>query len=244
MKINSETNNANNISNIQLIITLNKNDEPIPKQNMNEQLDADDVLRLKTLCANLENSYENSNIDNEDEDLKGFTKEIIKSKEEVDRLLKWIDGDGTNLRVKRLFKPTLEKNSWRDFHEACDKKGSTIVLCEEQFGKRFGGFTKVNWDTSGNKSDSSSFLFSLDKKVKFSETKNPGINCLDNYGPSFYSGTLTLICNEPEGKFFFIGQQHYTIENTSCYNVKKNELSGADRFNLKNMEIYQVIQLN
>ena len=199
---------------------------------------------MKTLCANLENSYENSNIDNEDEDLKGFTKEIIKSKEEVDRLLKWIDGDGTNLRVKRLFKPTLEKNSWRDFHEACDKKGPTIVLCEEQFGKRFGGFTKVNWDTSGNKSDSSSFLFSLDKKVKFSGTESPGIYGGDNYGPYFFGKTLSLIDNEPEGKFLGIDQQHYAKESTSRYNVKRNELSGADRFTLKNMEVYQVILLN
>ena len=55
---------------------------------------------------------------------------------------------------------------------------------------------------------------------------------------------MSLIDNEPEGKFLGIDQEHYTKESTRHYNVKKYELSGADRFNLKNMEVYQVIQLN
>ena len=34
------------------------------------------------------------------------------------------------LKVKLLYTPTLEENTWRDFLNYCDNKGPTIVLCE------------------------------------------------------------------------------------------------------------------
>jgi hypothetical protein len=100
-------------------------------------------------------------------------------------LLNWIDGEGTHFKVKRIYKPTKEKNSWKDFHEACDNKGLPIVLCEEFFGMRFGGFTIVSWDmTNKGYSDSSSFLFNFDKSKKY-PGKNAGIHCAENYGLFF-----------------------------------------------------------
>ena len=55
VKIYSETGNKNNIK---LSIILDKEDEPliliIPKYNENEEIDKEEILRLKTICANLD----------------------------------------------------------------------------------------------------------------------------------------------------------------------------------------------
>ena len=61
--------------------------------------------------------------------------------------MNWINEKGINLRIgKILYKPEKDKNSWRDFNEAYDGKGSIIILCEEKFIKRFGGFISISWD--------------------------------------------------------------------------------------------------
>jgi len=236
-------NEANDINQIKLVITLDKENSPltliIPKFIENEQIDQDEILRLKTISVNLGFYNNNINSANESKDLRGFTNEIIKNREEADMLLKWIDREGTHLKVKRIYKPTKEKNSWKDFHEACDNKGPTIVLCEEFLGMRFGGFTKISWDmTNRGYADSSSFLFNLDKSKKYSG-KNPGIHCGANYGPHFW-GCLRIIDNDEDGEF--IGKQDHLslVENNNYYSVQRNELTGADKFTLKKMEVYQV----
>ena len=67
----------------------------------------DELLKYKTLCANLE--YNNNFSTNaNDDNLRGFTNEIIKNKKEADLLLNWINERGTNLKiVKRLYKPDI-----------------------------------------------------------------------------------------------------------------------------------------
>ena len=108
---------------------------------------------------------------NDDENFMGFTNNIIKNKNEINTIFNWIDKP-PNKKIKQvelLYVLTLDKNSWKDFHNACDGKGATIVLCEEEIkGKRFGGYTTVSWDLS-NKGykDSGAFLFSLDTNKKY-----------------------------------------------------------------------------
>ncbi len=53
---------------------------------------------------------------------------------------------------------------YKDFHDRCDGKGGTITLFKvKDKNKRCGGYTSISWDSSKTlKSDSKSFLFSLD----------------------------------------------------------------------------------
>ena len=173
----------------------------------------------------------------------GFTDKIIKNTFEINTLLNWIDkAPNKKIRqVKLLYTPTLEKNSWKDFHNACDGKGPTIVLCEEEKkGKRFGGYITVSWDLeSRGYSDSGSFVFSFDTNKKYTG-KNPGIQCGVNYGPHFWGPTLGLIWNV-DGKFIGPNQSSHATYSTNYFDVPKNELSGDNTFILKNMEVYQVI---
>ena len=232
VKIDFETGNKNNIK---LSIILDKEDEPliliIPKYNENEEIDKDEILRLKTICANLDKNNNENN-----EDLRGFTNEIIKNSEEADMLLNWINEKGTKLKIeKRLYKPEKDINSWRDFHEACDNKGPTIILCEEIFGKRFGGFTSVPWDLKNKEyTDERAFLFSLDKKKKYCN-KNNKIYSGVKHGPHFHGPSLGLIWDS-DGEF--INGEHFSMNNNIYYNVPSNELTGADKFILKKMEVY------
>jgi hypothetical protein len=233
VKIDSGTSGANKIK---LNIILNKENEPlilfIPKYIENEQIDMDEILKLKTLCANSEKTNNDNN-----QDLRGFTSEIIKNKEEADMLMNWINEQGGNLKIeKRLYKPKKETNSWSDFHEACDSKGPTLILCEELFGKRFGGFASVPWDLRGTEYyDGNAFVFSLDKKKKYSN-KNNRIYCGKNHGPHFHGPSLGLIWDNPNGEF--INGEHFSKHHDTYYNIPNNELTGGDKFILKNMEVY------
>jgi hypothetical protein len=77
-------NEANDINQIKLVISLNKENSPltliIPKFIENEQIDQDEILRLKTITVNL-GFYNNNNNVNKSNDLRGFTNEIIKKRE-------------------------------------------------------------------------------------------------------------------------------------------------------------------
>lgn len=233
---------------VKISITLNKKDETleliIPKYNKNEQIDKEEILKLKTLCSNLLykiNGYygteegNNHNI--------GFTNKIIKNNDEANLILNSIHkGPNINLKVKLLYTPTLEENSWRDFHHNCDEKGPTIVLCQSKSGRRFGGYTSISWDLKNKDyNDSHAFLFSLDNKKIYDKGKNKGIHCGEYHGIHFWGPSLVLIWNE-DGRFIGENQSsHFTQYNENFSDITKNELSGADKFSLGTMEVYQVI---
>ncbi len=37
-----------------------------------------------------------------------------------------------------------------DFHNKCDDKGATLIIIKSEHQKIFGGFTNVQWKSSGN----------------------------------------------------------------------------------------------
>lgn len=55
-----------------------------------------------------------------------------------------------------------------DFHQKCDNIPNTLIIVRSVEGNVFGGFTKVEWDStySGYKTDSSAFIFSLVNKTE------------------------------------------------------------------------------
>ena len=69
---------------------------------------------------------------------------------------------------------------------------------------------------------------------------NKGIHCGNNHGIHFWGPGLALIWNE-DGKFIGENQSSHFTKNSECFKVPANELSGAEKFTLKEMEVYQVI---
>ena len=162
--------------------------------------------------------------------------------DEANTLLGWIDKKpNIILKVKLLYSPTLEENSWQDFHKYCDNKGPTIVLCEELTkGRRFGGYTSISWDLKGKQyRDNDSFLFSLDNNIKYTGS-DKYIHAGPKCGIHFGYANLALIWDSDLG---FIGpnQDNHTLYRTEYFDVPKGGLSGGEKFTLKNMEVYQVI---
>ena len=178
-------------------------------------------------------------------DFKGFTKEIIKTAEEANQILNWIDKSPHSLKVEKLYTATLEENTSIDFHKKCDNKGPTIVLCEElKDGYRFGGYAKEEWDLSGKiKYDRASFLFSLDKNKKYISREGCYIYGGPNHGPHFGHVNLALIWSSKTATFIGNNSHHFHNMNyTICYDIQKNELCGKEEFQLRKMEVYKVIE--
>jgi len=224
----------------------------IPKYNKNEVMDIQDIIGLKTLYTNLKSEYEKiiGKVDNGETPtpndghnyFRGFTNKIIKNVDEANTLLGWIDKKpNIILKVKLLYSPTLEENSWQDFHKYCDNKGPTIVLCEELTkGRRFGGYASISWDLKNQQyRDNDSFLFSLDNNKKYTG-RDKYIYTGPKHGIHFGYANLALIWHSDLG---FIGpnQDNHTLERTEYFDVPKGGLSGGEKFTLKNMEVYQVI---
>ena len=180
----------------------------------------------------------------ENEDLKGFERNIIKNKEEAEKILKWIC-PYNDRKLELLYKATPEENTRDDFHRKCDNKGATVVLIETTKGRRFGGYTSLSWDSSsGWKNDLESFLFSLDNNKKYEVIPNATYKVYSNkdYGPWFgNSGSGFGLSYE---KNFFIGNEthrEYYSSDKAYFTTVENELSGGKTFNISKMEVYQII---
>ena len=80
-------------------------------------------------------------------------------------------GTVINSNVKRLYRATNTADGFKasKFHSLCDHKGPTLTIIKTVAGHTFGGYTRISWDKSGTyKADYHSFVFTVDKKVKYS----------------------------------------------------------------------------
>ena len=101
--------------------------------------------------------------------------------------------------LKKLYQATIDGGECSIFHKKCDNIPNTLTIIKSAGYRRFGGFTTVEWDTSGKfKDDKKSFLFSLDK-MKIYSYKNNGkaIYCHKDYGPTFGAGYTIKIGGNP-----------------------------------------------
>ena len=147
----------------------------IPKKELNEKTQLNIITELfnenkeiKERISELEKKVNKLLKEKENKDeLKGFENTIIKNKEEANKILKWICPNNER-KVKLLYKATPEENTNDDFHRKCDNKGATVTLIETTKGRRFGGYTSLNWSSDeGWKDDKEAFLFSLDNDKKY-----------------------------------------------------------------------------
>jgi hypothetical protein len=113
--------------------------------------------------------------------------------------------------------------------------------------KIFGGFTTIPWDkTSGYKSDTSAFTFSVDLCSKYPvNPANAGnaIYCHSSYGPIFGNGHFIYICNNSNTSNSSYVQAYCcsTYPNSPvAANGKSALLDGEINFLVADMEVYKV----
>ena len=90
--------------------------------------------------------------------------------------------------LRKLYQASIDGDGLINFHSRCDNISNTLVLIQSKGNRRFGGFTSIAWDTSGDsKRDEKSFLFSLDKQKTYSLKSGTRNNILGSsgYGPYF-----------------------------------------------------------
>ena len=124
-----------------------------------------------------------------------------------------------------------------DFHSRCDEAEKTLVLIEDNYGNRFGGFTTQDWGGEYlQKKDDEAFIFSLDKnKIYEVIPEQNAIGCYPNFGPVFFGCQIRIYDNYANkgGTTFKKGLNYKTTEDFELTNGKQN-------FGVRDIEVYEV----
>jgi hypothetical protein len=145
--------------------------------------------------------------------------------------------------LELIFDSDIDGDTSSKFHQKCDSQGPTIIFIKTTTGRRFGGYTSIDWDTSNSyKGDenSTSFLFSLsnNKKIINDSYRQDSIWTGNNYGPIFGNGYDLCVSN-----YFKV------TESTSClksaygandHSICPYYLNGTNFFYITNLEVYKV----
>jgi len=137
-----------------------------------------------------------------------------------------------------LFRKSRDGSTPNDFHNKCDNKGITITFIETTKGYKFGGYTELPWDKSNiYKKDESTFIFSFNKKQKYTSSKNNySIACDSSSGPRFGYNEIYLYQTLDKGRTF----------DHDNYSFLRNGLltNGEEYWDVKELEVHKINYLN
>ena len=138
-----------------------------------------------------------------------------------------------------LYRKSRDGSKPDDFHDKCDNKGITITFIETTKGYKFGGYTELDWDKSGCKTDKSTFIFSFNNKQKYTARNfNYSIAGYQDEGPRFG-------CGYPEIYLINTLDKGYSYDDERCTFIRKRLLTnGEDYWDVKELEVYKVIYLD
>ena len=164
--------------------------------------------------------------------------DIIENAKELELLTRRMcDGKYKKITLNLLYKAIIDSDKANIFHKKCDSAQSTLVLVKSVNGKRFGGFTSVNWQgNSIEKKDENAFIFSLDKlKIYNVIPGEDAIGCYPNFGPVFLGCQIRIY-----DEFFQNGGT--TFEKGMNFDTQEDfELTGGlKKFEIKDIEVYSV----
>ena len=206
----------------------------LKKNKINESIKKCNSLNI------LINFYPDENGINEIlETIKQFGKvgKIFDSKIEFDEklVISWLNN--RNFKSELLFRKTRDGSTPNDFHNKCDNKGITIVFIETTKGYKFGGYTELQWDSnSGGKTDKSTFIFSFNKKQKYTARNNKNsIFCDSDSGPWLGNG------GHPE--IYLNGQLNKGISydnSSNTFLLGRQLTNGEEYWDVKELEVYKI----
>ena len=160
-----------------------------------------------------------------------FPESTIINNKQWNLIKDWINPIKFNL----IFKKSRDGSNVSDFHRFCDNKGKIILLIETNNNFKFGGYTPLDFDESGQgKNDNNSFLFSITNNKKYTK-KNQynSIHCRQNWIAFGYDSYDLYF----ESHLYSGGLQ--SKKDTSYLN-DLNLNGGNDKFITKEIEVYQV----
>ena len=154
-------------------------------------------------------------------------------------LKNWIN-KSSFIKTNLLYRLTRDGELFKTFHEKCNNKSPTLIIIESINGQKFGGYTTCTWNGRWtNKFDGLTFLFSLNKNIKFEKkfnlNDNKDIYADEDCGPWFGRNDLYFeknmkIC------YSYKSSQYSFLNDKDLFHNKDN-----DDIELKEVEIYEII---
>lgn len=156
---------------------------------------------------------------------------IIRNKAEEFSIRNWINGN-KQVKLKLIFRMSIDGNTSINFHSKCDNKGKTLILIETKDGKRIGGYTSLQWNMDGQKKYGDNlWLFTMGNNMfrfpLIQQNKRGAIICDMDNGPSFEDGIIF------KDNTLSVGY----IENKGIYN---NGKFTEEKFYVKELEVFQI----
>ena len=157
-----------------------------------------------------------------------FDQNIVKS---------WLNNK--NYKTELLFRKSRDGSTFNDFHDKCDNKGITIVFIETTKGYKFGGYTELQWDKSGNgKTDKSTFLFSFNHKEKYIARNNRASIYCSNEAPWFgHFGAPEIYFSYDLNK----GTSYDDNNNSNTFILRRKLTNGEGGWDVKELEVHKII---
>lgn len=129
------------------------------------------------------------------------------------------------------------------FHAMCDGKGPTIVIIKNSKGFVFGGFSKISWESSGDRPDDSAFLYSFKHKEIYGQNSSKRMYALrfsKGWGPAYGAGGPTLVISNN-----CMSNQSSGLRNDagSSFNFGQRsieEIAGSEKFSVEDYEVFGV----
>ena len=167
----------------------------------------------------------------------GIIKNIIKEQGEIDFVINKIAEKFPGCKFNLLYKGSTDGDTAADFHSKCDDAEKTLVIVEDNYGNRFGGFTTQDWGGQYmQKKDDDAFIFSIDKNKTYDIIPGQNaIGCYPNFGPVFFGCQIRIYDN-------FLTKGGTTYKKGLNYNTTEDfELTnGNQNFGVRDIEVYGV----
>lgn len=167
----------------------------------------------------------------------GIIKNIIKEQGEIDFVVNKIAEKFPGCKFNLLYKGSTDGDTAADFHSKCDDAEKTLVIVEDNYGNRFGGFTTQDWGGQYmQKTDDDAFIFSIDKNKAYDVIQGQNaIGCYPNFGPVFFGCQIRIYDNflTKGGTTYKKGLNYKTTEDFELTNGNQN-------FGVRDIEVYAV----
>ena len=156
------------------------------------------------------------------------------------------NNESSQFVLRRIFSSEQQQTfSSKRFHEKCDGKSRTLILCESEYGNVFGGYTDLMWSAPKVdkwRNDKNAFLFLLRNEKK--QDVNRVFDCVDPYnatrsninsGPSFGAGFDLFLCdNCTKSRNSYSTPKSYDFGNPAV------AIGGKKNFKIKSFDVYCV----
>ena len=186
-----------------------------------------------------ENNIEENNpsVNDQEKFPNGILKDIIKDQTEIDKVTNKIAEKYPGSTYKLLYKGSRDGDGAAEFHSRCDDAEKTLVIVEDNYGNRFGGFTTQDWGGQYlQKKDDEAFIFSIDKdKVYDVIPDQNAIGCYPNFGPVFFGCQIRIYDN-----FLTKGGTTYKKGLNYCTTEDFELTNGNQNFGVRDIEVYEV----